>query len=528
MTYDAGGVPPRLELRGITKRFPGVVANDGVSFPVRPGEIHALLGENGAGKSTLVKIIYGVLHADEGEVLWNGQAVQLANPHAARRLGIGMVFQHFSLFDGMTVLENIALGLEGKPDMRSLSGRIVEVSQAYGLPLDPRREIHTLSVGERQRVEIVRCLLQDPKLLIMDEPTSVLTPQEVERLFGTLRLLASEGCSILYISHKLQEIKDLCDHATILRGGKVVGECDPAVESTRGMAQMMIGAELKTLARRGTRPKAATRFTVEALDLPTDQPFGTTLKRVGFEVAAGEIFGIAGVAGNGQNELMRALSGELTVANPTSIRLDGKPVGDLGVERRRALGLCCVPEERNGHAAVPDMSLASNTLISARNRMKLVLRGWIRRDATRDFAERIIQEFGVKARGPDSAARSLSGGNLQKYIVGREILQAPEVLVIAQPTWGVDAGAAAAIHQALFNLAQNGASIVVVSQDLDELLTLCDRLAVLNVGTLSKAIDTADASLEEIGLLMGGLHGMSAEVPATHGAENKGGSQHVA
>jgi len=518
MTNDAAGAPPRLELRRITKRFPGVVANDGVSFSVKPGEIHALLGENGAGKSTLVKIIYGVLHADEGEVIWNGQAVTLANPHAARRIGVGMVFQHFSLFDGMTVLENIALGLEGKSDMRKLNDRIIEVSKAYGLPLDPRREIHTLSVGERQRVEIVRCLLQDPKLLIMDEPTSVLTPQEVERLFGTLRQLSSEGCSILYISHKLQEIKDLCHHATILRGGKVVGECDPATESTRGMAQMMIGAELKTLARRGARPRTATRFNVDNLSLATDQPFGINLKSIAFEVAAGEIFGIAGVAGNGQNELMRALSGELTVAQPSSIRLDNKPVGNLGVEPRRALGLCCVPEERNGHAAVPDMSLASNALISARNRMKLAVGGWIKHDATREFAERIIQEFGVKARGPESAARSLSGGNLQKYIVGREILQTPEVLVIAQPTWGVDAGAAAAIHQALFNLAQNGAAIVVVSQDLDELLTLCDRLAVLNVGSLSRAIDTADASMEEIGLLMGGLHGMSAEVPAVHGS----------
>ncbi len=507
----------RLELRGITKRFPGVVANDGVSFKVGSGEIHALLGENGAGKSTLVKIIYGVLHADEGEAVWEGRPIRVADPKAARALGIGMVFQHFSLFEAMTVLENIALGVDKAGDMRALSKKIVEVSHAYGLPLDPTREVHTLSVGERQRIEIVRCLLQNPRLLIMDEPTSVLTPQEVERLFLTLRQLAAEGCSILYISHKLQEIKALCDGATILRGGKVVATCDPKAETAKSMAQLMIGAEIRTLSRRAGSTAGKPRLAVRNLHLQGDGPFGTSLKDISFEVRAGELFGIAGVAGNGQNELFQAISGERLVPSGDMIHIDGRAVGREGVSLRRKLGLCSVPEERNGHAAVPDMSLVDNAVLSGRQRKGLTTGSFIKAGAARIFAEAVIRAFNVKTPSADSAAGSLSGGNLQKFIVGREILQDPGVLMVSQPTWGVDAGAAAAIHQALFNLVQAGAAVFVISQDLDELLTITDRLAVINVGVLSGSVATASASLDEIGLLMGGLHGMDEHAPAAEG-----------
>jgi simple sugar transport system ATP-binding protein len=519
----AAAPPPRLELRGITKRFPGVLANDRVSFALAEGEIHALLGENGAGKSTLVKVIYGVLHADEGSVLWQGQPVRIADPHAARGLGIGMVFQHFSLFEAMTVLENIALGVDDAGDMRRLARRIEEVSHAYGLPLDPAREVHTLSVGERQRIEIVRCLLQNPKLLIMDEPTSVLTPQEVLRLFETLRQLAAEGCSILYISHKLREIKALCDCATILRGGKVVATCDPKAETAKSMAQLMIGAELRTVARRPGEARGEPRLVVRNLDLPADGPFGTTLKDLSFEVHRGEIFGIAGVAGNGQNELFQALSGERLVSSADMVHLDDRRVGRIGAGGRRRLGLCCVPEERNGHAAVPDMSLAENALLSGRQRKQLATSGFIRAAAARRFAEAVISAFDVRTPGASAAARSLSGGNLQKFVVGREVLQDPGILMVSQPTWGVDAGAAAAIHQALLNLASGGAAVLVISQDLDELLSLTDRLAVINIGVLSGTLTTADASLDEIGLLMGGLHGMDEHVPG-----HEGGVAHVA
>ena len=509
---------PRLALRGITKRFPGVVANRDVGFDIGAGEIHALLGENGAGKSTLVKIIYGVLHADEGELIWEGVPTRIADPHAARALGIGMVFQHFSLFEAMTVLENIALGIDGAQDLGALARRIIEVSEAYGLPLDPTREVHTLSVGERQRIEIVRCLLQNPKLLIMDEPTSVLTPQEVTRLFETLRQLAAEGCSILYISHKLDEIKALCQRATILRGGEVVDTCDPATETAESMAQRMIGAEVLSPERRSSGRTGDVRLALRNLHLPAAGPFGTTLEDISFEVRAGEIFGIAGVAGNGQNELFLALSGERLTGSADMIHLDGKSVGRTSPGARRHMGLCCVPEERNGHAAVPDMSLVENAILSARQRKGLAGSGFLRLGAAKSFAETVIERFDVRTPGPGAAARSLSGGNLQKYIVGREVLQDPGILVVSQPTWGVDAGAAAAIHQALIDLAAGGAAVLVISQDLDELLTLTDRLAVINVGVLSGTLTTTEASLDEIGLLMGGLHGMAEHDPHAPGS----------
>jgi simple sugar transport system ATP-binding protein len=342
----------------------------------------------------------------------------------------------------------------------------------------------------------------------MDEPTSVLTPQEVAKLFATLRQLAAEGCSILYISHKLQEIQALCERATILRGGKVVATCDPRQETAASMAQLMIGAELRTLARRGAGSRGGPRLVVEHLDLPAEGAHEVELKRISLEVRAGEIFGIAGVAGNGQAELMLALSGERLASHDGMIAIDGRPVGRMDAARRRALGLCCVPEERNGHAAVPEMSLIENALLSGHHRMGLMTGGFLRLSKAERFAAQIVQAFDVRTPGTSALARSLSGGNLQKFVVGREILQEPTVLVVAQPTWGVDAGAAAAIHEALTKLAGRGCAVLVISQDLDELLALTDRLAVINVGLLSDPLPTARASVEEIGLLMGGLHGM--------------------
>jgi general nucleoside transport system ATP-binding protein len=497
---------PRLSLLGITKRFPGVLANDQVSFEVRPGEIHALLGENGAGKSTLVKMIYGIQQPDAGEIRWNGAPLVIANPKAARKLGIGMVFQHFSLFEAMTVLENIALGMDASIPARDLEAKILAVMAQYGLKLEPHRIVSTLSVGERQRIEIVRALLLNPNLLIMDEPTSVLTPQEVDQLFVVLRQLASEGCSILYISHKLHEIKALCDTATILRGGKLVATCNPAVETSRSMAEMMIGGSLKDIQRGAGRQMGAAKFVVQDLCLPKDGPFGTALKNISFSVRAGEIFGIAGVAGNGQNPLLLALSGEAVTSGP-AITLDGAQIGATSAKTRRLSGLASVPEERNGHAAVPEFTLSENTLLTARDRLGMVSNGMINAQAAKTYAGEVISAFAVKATGPAAFAESLSGGNLQKFIMGREILQKPAVLVVSQPTWGVDAGAASAIHQALVDLAATGSAIVVISQDLDELLSLCDTLAVINEGRLSAPMPVAGANIEEIGLLMGGVHG---------------------
>ena len=498
---------PRLDLTGITKRFPGVLANDNVGFSVLPGEIHALLGENGAGKSTLVKMIYGIMQPDAGEISWNGQRVTVANPKAARKLGIGMVFQHFSLFEAMTVLENIALGMDAKIPARDLEAKIIAVMQQYGLKLEPQRIVSTLSVGERQRIEIVRALLLNPSLLIMDEPTSVLTPQEVDQLFVVLRQLAKEGCSILYISHKLHEIKVLCDTATILRGGKLVDTCDPKLETSRSMAEKMIGGSLKDIQHGAKRAFGAVKLAVSGLSVPKDGHFGIPLRDIGFSVRAGEIFGIAGVAGNGQNALLLALSGEVPATDPKAVTVDGVAIGALPAKARRLAGMATVPEERNGHAAVPEFSLADNAILTARDRLGMVAGGMINKRAAVTYAGEVIGAFAVKATGPAALADSLSGGNLQKFIMGREIMQKPSVLVVSQPTWGVDAGAATAIRQSLVDLAATGSAIVVISQDLDELLALCDTLAVINEGRLSAPMPVAEAKIEEIGLLMGGIHG---------------------
>ncbi len=495
--------PPRLRLSGITKTYPGVVANDAIDLAVLPGEIHAVLGENGAGKSTLMKIVYGVVEPDAGTVFWNEAPAVIDNPAVARTLGIGMVFQHFSLFETLTVAENVALALDPRRADRSLPARIREVSARYGLALDPDRHVHSMTVGERQRVEIVRCLLQEPTLLIMDEPTSVLTPQAVDRLFATLRRLAAEGVSILYISHKLDEIRALCHRATVLRDGCVSGECDPRTESAHALAAMMIGGELPHPRHRVEHVEGREALVVRKLNVVAADPFGTTLVDVDLAVRAGEIVGIAGVSGNGQAELLAALSGEAPVADADAIVIAGVAAGRLGADARRGLGLAFVPEERVGHGAVPDMSLAENALLTA-HRQGLARRGLVRARAARDYAAAIIAEYDVKAPGPTAAARSLSGGNLQKFIVGRELRQRPKVLVAAQPTWGVDVGASARIRQELVDLRDAGVAVLVVSEDLDELFEIADRLAVIARGRLAAAVPTRETNAQAIGVMMGG------------------------
>ncbi len=495
-----------LSVGGLTKAYPGVIANNAVSFSVRPGEVHALLGENGAGKSTLVKMIYGLVRPDSGHMHFDGADYAPETPHVARATGVAMVFQHFSLFEALTVAENVALGMEAPPPQRQLSGQIREVSETYGLPLDPDRLVGDLSAGERQRVEIIRCLLQDPRLLIMDEPTSVLTPQEVGILFETLRKLSSEGTAILYISHKLEEIRALCDGATVLRLGRVVATCDPREKSARELAELMVGQTLHTPSR-AAAPPGEVALAVNDLSVASSNPFGTSLKNISFEVRKGEVLGIGGVAGNGQDELVLALSGEVR-APANAIRMAESPVGQLGPTARRALGLLTAPEERLGHAAAPDMSLTENALLTGLVREKLSNRGFLNWGRARDFAETIIKTFDVRTPGPSHAARSLSGGNLQKFVIGREILQRPDVLVVNQPTWGVDASAAAAIRQALLDLAAKGSAIIVISQDLDELMEIADRFAALNEGRLSAPRPTQGLTVDEIGLMMGGAHDM--------------------
>ena len=494
--------PPRLELTGISKQYPAVKANDGVSLRVRAGEIHAVLGENGAGKSTLMKIIYGAVRPDAGEIRFNGQPVQVASPAQARQLGISMVYQHFSLFDTLSAAENVWLGLDRSLSLAEVTRRIREVAGTYGLEIDPLRPVHTLSVGERQRVEIVRALLTDPQLLILDEPTSVLTPQAVQTLFVTLRQLAAGGCSILYISHKLDEIRALCHHCTVLRGGRVTGEVDPTQESNASLSRLMIGAEPPALAHRAPRA-GAVALQVEGLALPRADPFAVALHDLRLEVRGGEIVGIAGVSGNGQQELMAALSGEDLRAAPGSVRLFGRDIARQPPHRRRHAGLHFVPEERLGRGAVPSMSLAHNTLLT--RTQGVGKGGWLHLGEVRRLAEHIIERFGVKASGPGAAAKSLSGGNLQKFIVGREIDAGPKLLIVSQPTWGVDVGAAALIRAELLALRDAGAAVLVVSEELEELFEISDRLHVIAQGRLSPPVATRDAGIERIGQWMSGL-----------------------
>ena len=494
----------RLELEGITKIYPSVIANEDVSLKVKKGEIHAVLGENGAGKSTLMKMIYGVAKPDAGEMKWEGEVVHVEDPAHARSLGIGMVFQHFSLFETLNVVENVALGLSGNPDLNELAGKITEVSNRYGLPVDPQRLVHALSVGERQRVEIVRCLLQNPKLLIMDEPTSVLTPQAVRKLFDTLRQLADEGCSILYISHKLDEIQELCHVATVLRDGKVTGDCIPSEETPKSMASLMIGKELPVPEHNAPTELGDVRLKLNRLSKKSEDPFGTHLQDIELEVRSGEILGIAGVSGNGQQELLYALSGEELVDVADSIVICGKPSGLDNPHQRRVTGLGFVPEERLGRGAVPRMSLTDNALLTAHH-AGMLKNGMIRFDKIAEFARKCIDGFNVKCGGEEHAANSLSGGNLQKFIMGREILLAPKMLVVAQPTWGVDVGAAAFIRQELIDLRNEGTAILVISEELEELFEISDRIAVIANGRMSPAKNLADTNIDEIGMWMSGM-----------------------
>ncbi len=495
-----------LEALNIVKVFGTLRANDDVTLKVKPGEIHAFLGENGAGKSTLVKMIYGALQPTAGEFRWMGEKIVVPNPAAARKLGIGMVFQHFSLFEALTVAENIALAMPGPFDLGVLSEKIARVSKDYGLPLEPTATVADLSVGERQRIEIVRCLLQEPKLLIMDEPTAVLTPQEADQLFKVLARLAGEGCAVIYISHRLEEVKRLCHSATILRHGKVVAHVDPTKETAASLAKLMVGGDIHVVHTPRKVTDGKVRLKLDALSLHADGPFAVELKNISLDVKAGEVVAIAGVAGNGQGELFDAISGERHTKAGMLV-MDGKPSGNEGVSARRRLGGAFVPEERLGHGAVPGFKLSDNIVLTRHaSDTDVVKSGFLQKNGAANVSERVIKDFDVRKGKPDPEARALSGGNLQKFVVGRELDRKPGILVVNQPTWGVDAGAAATIRQALVDLSRKGSAVLVISQDLDEIFEIADRIAVISRGQMSEAFPASQMTAEKIGLLMAGEH----------------------
>ena len=492
----------QLQINNITKSYGDLKANDDVSLNIKPSSIHALLGENGAGKSTLVKIIYGSLLPDRGEMKWLGKSYSPKNPFDAREQGIAMVFQHFSLFESLTVEENIVLGLDGVRLDENFTEKIIKFSKQYGLDINPHQVVGDLSVGARQRVEIIRCLMQNPKLLIMDEPTSVLTPQEVSDLFVTLRKLADDGCSILYISHKLEEVRQICSEATILRGGKLVESCIPQDYSQQELAEMMIGKKLIQLARSNINT-GEDIFSISNLSQKSDDMFGVDLKNISLSIMKGSIVGIAGVAGNGQDELMELLIGEIT-SPPGTLSFQGDDIGNLNSHQRRQLSMFFIPEERLGHGAVPDMSLDENMLLSRPQKSQMTSHGVIDWGNVETLSKKVIGDFDVQTPSSRMLAKALSGGNLQKFMVGRELIQSPELLIVAQPTWGVDAGSANNIHQALIALADQGSAILIISQDLDEILSLCEQIHVLSEGSLSSAVDMKENGLEKISQLMVG------------------------
>jgi general nucleoside transport system ATP-binding protein len=496
--------PPLVELQGISKRYGDLLANDGIDLAIEPGEIHALLGENGAGKSTLVKILYGVIEPSAGEIRWEGRPVSIGSPVEARNLGLGMVFQHFSLFDELTVAENIAVALSGDWSLSTVRSKLGEISRTYGLALDADRAVWTLSAGERQRIEIVRCLLQNPRLLILDEPTSVLTPQEAEHLFTTLDRLSAEGCSILYISHKLEEVRRLCRRATILRAGRVVATIDPRAKSAREIAALMVGNEVGEVRTDAPHHIQGEMLKVSRLSMPAAGLHGQALREIDLVARAGEVVGIAGVAGNGQSELFAALSGERLADRTDAVVIAGKPAGTIGIDARRRLGAAFVPEERLGHAAAPSHRLSENTLIS-HAAAEVSRSGFILVNAAKRLARSIVQSFDVRTPEGDPQARKLSGGNLQKFVIGREIIRKPKLIIVDQPTWGVDAGAARLIRQALVDLARAGSAVVVVSQDLDELFEVADRMAVIHQGRLSPVRPVGEWTKEAVGLEMLGV-----------------------
>lgn len=499
-----------LTVSNVTKFYGDFAANKSIDFNILHGEIHALLGENGAGKSTLVKMLYGSLQPSSGQILWKGEPVSINSPSAARKLGIGMVFQHFSLFEALNVAENIALSLSSDESIESISARAKDLSIKYGLPLNPDALVGDLSVGERQRVEIVRCLMQNPELIILDEPTSVLTPQEAESLFKTLDILKSEGRSILFISHRLDEVRRLCDRATILRFGEVSGSCDPKKETSASIARMMVGSHVNAIEK--TSQSSDTDILLELNDLnqTATTPFAVALKDINLKVCAGEILGIAGIAGNGQAELFDAISGERRTDIANAIKIRTIDASQLSINQRRKLGASFVPEERLGHGAVSEFYLSDNMLLARHESDDVAFQrfgkiGLVWREMVEKATKRVCDIMDVRKADVDPRAASLSGGNLQKFIIGRELDRQPSVLVINQPSWGVDAGAAAHIRQSIVDLARSGSAVLIISQDLDEVFELSDRIAVIFDGQLSEAIEASEITREEIGLLMAGV-----------------------
>jgi general nucleoside transport system ATP-binding protein len=500
---------PLLEMRGIGKRFPGVVANDAVDFDVLPGEVHTLFGENGAGKSTLMRILYGIYKPDAGAILLSGEPVSIASPADAIAHGIGMIHQHFMLVNTLTVAENVALGLRSSrrplTDLRRVAKRIEELAARYRLDVDPGAVVWQLSVGERQRVEIMKALYRDATLLILDEPTAVLTPHEVDDLFGVLREMVADGRGLVFISHKIREVLELSDRITVLRAGRSVATVLPADVTRTQLAEMMVGHELPSEQPLPAAAVDGVRLAVTDLHVRSDR--GTEAVRgLSLEARAGEIVGIAGVSGNGQRELAEAIAG-LRATTSGSIRLEGTELAGCHAGEVRRAGLGFVPEERMRDGVVGDFTVAENLLLVDSDSPEYSRAGFLRDRAIRRHCEQLVADYDVKTPKLETPVHNLSGGNIQKLILARELARAPRVLLAAQPTRGVDVGAARYIHDRLREHRDGGTAIVVVSEDLDEVLSLSDRILVMYEGRIVAEADPRTSTREALGLMMAGSHG---------------------
>jgi simple sugar transport system ATP-binding protein len=497
-----------LEMRGISKRFPGVLANDHVDFDVKSGEVHALLGENGAGKSTLMKILYGMYHPDSGDILLNSKPVAIASPTDAIKLGIGMIHQHFMLVQTLTVAENVALGLPSSrgplTDLDRVSKRILELAKIYSLKIDPDAYIWQLSVGQQQRVEIIKALYRGAALLILDEPTAVLTPQEVDELFVIMRQMTRDGHALIFISHKLHEVVEISHRVTVLRDGRKIGTRPTAEITKQVLANWMVGREIGFAPDRGNVKRGECRLQLDQVSCGSDR--GTPgLQGVSLEVCAGEILGIAGVSGNGQRELAETITG-LRKITGGRVLLEGKDVTGCAPGDLTDRMLAYIPEERMRDGMIKNFSVAENLILREHHKPPFSRSGFLNLRDISSHADKLIRKFQVKTPSQDTLTKNLSGGNIQKMILAREIARDPRVIVAAQPTRGLDIGATEYVRQQLIEQRRQGVAILLISEDLDEILALSDRIAVIYEGQIMDILPREKATAERLGLLMAGVH----------------------